>query len=243
LFRDANPDGTVGSDTIIETLKLVRRTVTDDSVVRSIVGVLLIAFAQIFTATQFVLEEYILEKYAMEPLKVVGYEGLFGFLVTLFGMVVLHFTIGRTDAGRYGYFDAEEGLREMGNKNVWVTSLLIMVSIGFVFLSTFLPCTLPHTILSTVKNSHSFIIFISTKCKDELTNNHDTMTAHSTFSVFPSPVPSLPPPVLQLTPAVRSLFGLYLWHLAGKRSNGSKSLDSVYWFMEHSCSMRLFNHP
>ena len=58
--------------------------------VRTIIGIFLIAGAQIFTATQFVLEEFILEKYALEPLKVVGWEGLFGFLVTALGMVVLH---------------------------------------------------------------------------------------------------------------------------------------------------------
>jgi drug/metabolite transporter (DMT)-like permease len=105
--------------------------VESDLALRTIVGVLLIAAAQIFTATQFVLEESIMEKYSLEPLKAVGWEGVWGFLVTVIGMVVLHFAYGRTDAGRYGYFDAREGLREILHyRSIGVSSLLIMVSIG-----------------------------------------------------------------------------------------------------------------
>lgn len=97
----------------------------------TVVGVLLIAFAQIFTATQFVVEEWVLEKYALEPLKVVGWEGLFGFLVTVAGIAVLHFTIGATPEGKYGYFNAVEGWREMTSyPKVALSSFAIMVSIG-----------------------------------------------------------------------------------------------------------------
>jgi drug/metabolite transporter (DMT)-like permease len=103
--------------------------------VRAILGVLLIAGAQIFTATQFVLEEWILERSNIEPINVVGWEGMFGLAVTLIGMLVLHFAIGRTDTGRYGVFDMVEGLRQMtDNKAVLVSSFLIMFSIGYVFL-------------------------------------------------------------------------------------------------------------
>lgn len=98
---------------------------------RAIIGVLLIAGAQIFTATQFVLEEWILENSTIEPILVVGWEGIFGFSVTVLAMVVLHFAIGRTDAGRYGYFDMSEGLRQMvQNRQVLISSFLIMISIG-----------------------------------------------------------------------------------------------------------------
>jgi drug/metabolite transporter (DMT)-like permease len=91
----------------------------------TIIGVLLIAGAQIFTATQFVLEERIMEKYAMEPIKVVGWEGLFGFLVTLVGMIILHFSIGT------GYFNAREGLYQMTHyRAIAVSSVMIMISIG-----------------------------------------------------------------------------------------------------------------
>lgn len=93
--------------------------------VMTIIGVLLIAGAQIFTATQFVLEERLMEKYSMEPIKVVGWEGIFGFLVTLIVMIVLHFAIGT------GYFNAREGFYQMTHfPAIAISSLLIMISIG-----------------------------------------------------------------------------------------------------------------
>jgi drug/metabolite transporter (DMT)-like permease len=107
------------------------RFASSPDTLHTIIGIFLIAGAQIFTATQFVLEEFILEKYALEPLKVVGWEGLFGFLVTALGMIMLHVAIGRTDAGQHGYFDVVEGWRQLTtNKAIGVSSILIMISIG-----------------------------------------------------------------------------------------------------------------
>ena len=118
-----------------EVVSLVVREARTPEAIRTIVGVFLIAGAQIFTASQFVLEEYILHKYALEPLKVVGWEGLFGFSVTVLGMVVLHLAVGRTPTGRYGYFDLVEGWREITHyKPIGVSSILIMISIGYVLL-------------------------------------------------------------------------------------------------------------
>lgn len=92
---------------------------------RTVIGVMLIAGAQIFTATQFVLEERIMEKYAMEPIKVVGWEGVFGFSVTFIGMIILHLAVGT------GYFNAREGLYQMTHyRSIAVSSILIMISIG-----------------------------------------------------------------------------------------------------------------
>lgn len=97
----------------------------------AIVGVLMIAGAQIFTATQFVLEEYLLERSTIDPIRVVGWEGIFGFSVTLLGMIVLHFAIGRTEQGHYGPFDMVEGWRQWTqNPRVLLSSFLIMISIG-----------------------------------------------------------------------------------------------------------------
>lgn len=103
----------------------------DESALRVLIGVLMIAGAQIFTASQFVLEEWILERSAIEPIRVVGWEGLFGFTVTLLGMVILHFTVGITPEGRYGPFDMVEGWRQFWNyRPVFLSSILIMISIG-----------------------------------------------------------------------------------------------------------------
>lgn len=132
LFSD--DDSTKGSsaaEVAQNSVALVKRTANAPETVETIIGIFLIAGAQIFTATQFVLEEFILEKYALEPLKVVGWEGIFGFTVTVLGMIVLHLAIGRTPEGQYGYFDAVEGWREMTSYTpIFVSSIMIMISIG-----------------------------------------------------------------------------------------------------------------
>jgi len=169
----------------------------------TVVGVLLIAGAQIFTATQFVVEERIMEKYSMEPIKVVGWEGVFGFLVTFVGMVILHFAIGT------GYFNAREGLYQMTHyRAIAVSSFLIMISIGYVFL-----------------------LFRPT---DTCTANMRQVV--STFSVSRSPALSRLPRARRLILAVRSSSGLYRWVLVGRRSNGSRLQVSLCWCTAPSCS-------
>ncbi|USP78340.1 uncharacterized protein yc1106_05614 [Curvularia clavata] len=122
----------------------------------TIIGVLLIAGAQIFTATQFVLEERIMEKYSMEPIKVVGWEGVFGFLVTFIGMIVLHFSIGT------GYFNAREGLYQMFHyRAIAVSSVLIMISIGgFNFFGLSVTRTVSATSRSTIDTCRTLFIWI-----------------------------------------------------------------------------------
>lgn len=130
--------------------------------VRAIIGVLLIAAAQVFTASQFVLEEWILEHYAMDPLQVVGWEGTFGFIVTIIGMIILYFTVGRTDAGRYGYFDIKEGWRQItSNRAITVSSILIMFSIGgFNFFGLSVTRTVSATSRSTIDTSRTLFIWL-----------------------------------------------------------------------------------
>lgn len=128
----------------------------------AIIGVLLIAGAQIFTATQFVVEEYLLERSTIEPINVVGWEGVFGFLVTLLGMVILHFLIGRTDAGRYGYFDMVEGWRQVTSKpELYISSILIMISIGgFNFFGLSVTRSVSATSRSTIDTCRTLFIWI-----------------------------------------------------------------------------------
>jgi drug/metabolite transporter (DMT)-like permease len=116
-----------------EVLAIVARETRTPEAIKTIIGIFLIAGAQIFTASQFVLEEHILEKYALEPLKVVGWEGLFGFSVTVLGMIVMYVAVGRTEAGKFGYFDLVEAWREVTEyRPIGVSSILIMISIGYV---------------------------------------------------------------------------------------------------------------
>ncbi|KAK0760780.1 hypothetical protein N5P37_005716 [Trichoderma harzianum] len=131
-------------------------------VAKAVIGVLLIAGAQIFTATQFVLEEWMLENSPIDPIKVVGWEGLFGFVTTVAVMIVLHLAIGRTEAGRYGYFDAAEGLRQMWDeKALLVSSVIIMISIGgFNFFGLSVTRTVSATSRSTIDTCRTLFIWV-----------------------------------------------------------------------------------
>ncbi|KAL7959072.1 hypothetical protein V8C34DRAFT_280832 [Trichoderma compactum] len=131
-------------------------------VAKAVIGVLLIAGAQIFTATQFVLEEWMLENSPIDPIKVVGWEGLFGFVTTAAVMIVLHLAIGRTEAGRYGYFDAAEGLRQMWDKKaLLVSSIIIMISIGgFNFFGLSVTRTVSATSRSTIDTCRTLFIWV-----------------------------------------------------------------------------------
>jgi drug/metabolite transporter (DMT)-like permease len=112
-------------------VKSVKSNAQTHTAAQTIVGICLIAGAQIFTASQFVIEESIMAKYELDALVTVGWEGVFGFSVTAIGMVILHFAVGRTDAGRGGYFDAREGLSQVfRHRAIAASSLLTMVSIG-----------------------------------------------------------------------------------------------------------------
>ncbi|KAL8770171.1 MAG: hypothetical protein Q9209_004013 [Squamulea sp. 1 TL-2023] len=140
----------------------VRTTAVSSGALQTILGVLMIAGAQVFTATQFVLEEWILEQYALEPLKVVGWEGVFGFLVTFVGMIILHLAVGRTDAGRNGYFDMQEGWREITQYgSIAVTSILIMISIGgFNFFGLSITRSVSATARSIIDTCRTLFIWI-----------------------------------------------------------------------------------
>ena len=165
-----NPQAQPEPQSHVQTGLLAVRAMVEDIKVQAhtsealytVIGVLMIAAAQIFTATQFVLEEWILEQYALEPLKVVGWEGVFGFIVTVLGMIILHFAIGRTEKGRNGYFDAKEGWREITHyKAIAVSSILIMISIGgFNFFGLSVTRSVSATARSTIDTCRTLFIWI-----------------------------------------------------------------------------------
>ncbi|KAK0385713.1 hypothetical protein NLU13_6890 [Sarocladium strictum] len=133
------------------------------SALLALIGFLLIAGAQIFTATQFVVEEWILERYSIEPLKVVGWEGIFGLIFTVLGMVILHAAVGRTDAGRLGPFDMIEGWRQMTTQRALGTSsILIMFSIGsFNFFGLSVTRSVSATSRSTIDTCRTLFIWLA----------------------------------------------------------------------------------
>ncbi|KAJ5959812.1 Nucleotide-sugar transporter [Penicillium vulpinum] len=158
--HDITQDGVV--DAASHALMQARDVARTPEAVQAIIGVLLIAAAQIFTASQFVLEEWILENYAMDPIQVVGWEGVFGFSVTVVGIVVMYLAVGRTDAGQYGYFDIKEGLRQVFyNRNVAISSVFIMISIGgFNFFGLSVTRNVSATSRSTIDTCRTLFIWL-----------------------------------------------------------------------------------
>jgi drug/metabolite transporter (DMT)-like permease len=159
---DTTPDHGLELKTAIHVVRAVAAAATDPVVVRTIVGICLIAGAQIFTATQFCLEEWILENYALEPLKVVAWEGIFGLTVTVIGQIILHFTVGISKAGKHGFFDADDGYHQMfTNRAIGLSSFAIMISIGgFNFFGLSVTRSISATSRSIIDTCRTLFIWI-----------------------------------------------------------------------------------
>lgn len=210
------PDDTTGNILAHQALRVARDAISAmeaHTAAETLIGIFMIAGGQVFTATQFVVEESIMEKYSMDPIQVVGWEGVFGFVVTLIGIGVLHGAVGNTSAGHGGLFDAREGFNQVfHNRAIAVTSVLIMISIGQVF-------TLP--LLSGRLANYS--------------------TAASTSSASVSQESSPLPPAARSTPAAPSLSGSFPWVSAGSHSNGCRSLVLLCSYTARRFSTRLFD--
>lgn len=90
-------------------------------------GVLMILIAQLFSATQFVVEEFILEKYSMAPLNVVLWEGVFGTSASLFGSLFIANVLMGKEAVQGSMFNLSEGFDEMfSTKTVLISSFIIL---------------------------------------------------------------------------------------------------------------------
>lgn len=123
------------SGTILKAPEVTKSADEDDEITetaQALLGVFLILFAQLFTASQFVLEEKIMSRYSVEPLLAVGYEGAFGAATTLIAMPLLHYFIGSTPEGRGGYFDMSAGFYQIISvPTVFVSSIAICFTIAF----------------------------------------------------------------------------------------------------------------
>ncbi|KAL9087570.1 MAG: hypothetical protein Q9159_003586 [Coniocarpon cinnabarinum] len=130
--------------------------------VQTLLGIMLIALAQVFTATQFVVEESIMHRFSLTPLAVVGWEGTFGLSVTLMFQIIAHLAYGRTPEGRGGHLDMAKGWHEMiGHPAVYISSFLIMISIGgFNFFGLSVTRSVSATSRSTIDTCRTLFIWI-----------------------------------------------------------------------------------
>jgi len=133
--------GSLIKDTVEAITVLLARALgnhNDDSLIHSsaeeselgkvLVGIFFILFAQVFTATQFVVEEKILARYSVSPLMAVGYEGLFGTISILLFVPILAMP---SISALSPFFDLPRGWYQMVNTPAIISSsLAICLSIS-----------------------------------------------------------------------------------------------------------------
>lgn len=126
----------------------------------SLLGVLMVLIAQMFSASQFVAEEKILSRYHLEPADGVWLEGLFGMISVGTAMPFLHYFFGRSHPG--GYFDVSNGWHEISSyPMVWITGVFIAISIAFFnFFGLSVTRTLSATSRSTIDTSRTLFIWM-----------------------------------------------------------------------------------
>jgi drug/metabolite transporter (DMT)-like permease len=113
----------------------------------SFAGVLLVLGAQIFTATQFVVEEKILSRYHVTPLKAVGLEGSFGMVSVLGALPILHVLFRDQST----YFDMVQGFHDFfDHPGVWQTGIAISLSIAFF---NWFGLSITHTVSATARST------------------------------------------------------------------------------------------
>ncbi|KAH8993267.1 hypothetical protein EDB86DRAFT_3235009 [Lactarius hatsudake] len=106
-------------------------TVEDAEAAKVVIGVFFILFAQIFTATQFVVEEKILGQYSIPPLLAVGYEGLFGTISVLFLMPLLPLVKLPPSSPAAAWFDLVRGWHQLvDTPSVLYSGVVIACSIA-----------------------------------------------------------------------------------------------------------------
>ncbi|GAA6055739.1 hypothetical protein JCM3770_006133 [Rhodotorula araucariae] len=138
----------VGSSSLIGNEKSPEAA-SEDAGVSPLVGVALVLVAQVFTASQFVIEERIMEHHTVEPLLAAGYEGVFGLLTTMVGLFAISYFWG-AKAGPY--FNVAQGWHEIvDNPTVWTSSIVIAFSIAmFNFCGLAVTRTVSATARSTI---------------------------------------------------------------------------------------------
>ena len=96
-------------------------------------GIILILIAQFFAAALFIVEEYFIGDYYLDPLKVVGTEGMWGTLYFLIALPIMQVVQCSGTLCNYGYFEnSSYAFYQMTEKPVLIVETFgIMISIAF----------------------------------------------------------------------------------------------------------------
>lgn len=72
-----------------------------------------------------------MEHNSVEPLLAAGYEGFFGLITTMSGLLLAYRVYGSSPAGQGGYFDMQDGWHQIvEHPRVWQSSIVIAISIA-----------------------------------------------------------------------------------------------------------------
>jgi drug/metabolite transporter (DMT)-like permease len=120
------------------------------------IGICLILLAQIFTATQYVLEEKILLSYNISPLLAVGLEGFFGTIVISSLIIICelsNFNFGSKDS-------IITGIYQLGYPQIYIPSIIIIFSISlFNWLGLNITKNISSTSRATIDISRTVLIW------------------------------------------------------------------------------------
>lgn len=158
LVKKATMGDDAGDDLVSRLVYVATSTRAEDDPAKVALGVALILFAQIFTASQYVIEEKIMAHYTIEPLAAVTLEGMFGGLTTLIGMPILHVLFAKKSS----YFDVPRGWAQIANNPpvLWAC-VMIMFSIGaFNFFGLSVTSRVSATTRSTIDTCRTLGIWI-----------------------------------------------------------------------------------
>ncbi|CEP60033.1 uncharacterized protein LALA0_S01e01486g [Lachancea lanzarotensis] len=126
-----------------------------------LLGVSLIVLGLVFMAFQFITEEHILTRWQVEPLGLVGFEGLFGSLITFSSLLFGHIVYGHKSID--SIFNLNQAFKDtVSNGNVLFSSLLIMISIAcFNCFGTSITKHVSATSRSTVDTCRTLLVWIA----------------------------------------------------------------------------------
>ena len=105
----------------------------DSTAMKVIVGIVLVIVAQFFTGCHMVTEEKLFHDYYLHPLKLVGWEGLWGILIYSCLLVIFQFIkCSNVDVCPHGTIEnVPEALREWGlNSALWITTIFYIISVA-----------------------------------------------------------------------------------------------------------------
>ncbi|QPG73470.1 hypothetical protein FOA43_000781 [Brettanomyces nanus] len=131
-----------------------------------LLGMVLIISGIVFSALQFVAEEHILSKIQVAPLELVGWEGLYGWLVSFSVAFIGFLLVGTTSQGDRGQWDIVYAFKVVVTNNViLLSSILIMISISsFNFFGISLTEKMNATARSTIDTSRTLLVWLVSLC-------------------------------------------------------------------------------